>query len=117
MVSEITRHVVERGSGEDFLRRLDEAVEFPTTMSIAFRDKVNRAIRLVMAQRGNVYEALMEPVPVNPETRLAALLRDEMNAPNFDIGKLIWLLEVADLEWFKHVAETRGIEGGDDSDL
>lgn len=117
VVSEITRHVVERGSGEDFLRRLDEAVEFPTTMSIAFRDKVNRAIRLVMAQRGNVYEALMEPVPVNPETRLAALLRDEMNAPNFDIGKLIWLLEVADLEWFKHVAETRGIEGGDDSDL
>lgn len=112
----VTRHVVERGSAEDFLRRLDEVVEFPTTMSVSFRDKVNRAIRFILAQKGEIYQALLEPVVVSPETRLAALLRDEINKADFDYDKLLRLLEVSDVEWFKHVADARGIkEGGDDS--
>ncbi|KIC83942.1 hypothetical protein RR51_03795 [Pseudomonas sp. C5pp] len=112
----VTRHVVERGSAEDFLRRLDEVVEFPTTMSVGFRDKVNRAIRFILAQKGEIYQALLEPVVVNPETRLAALLREEINKADFDYSKLLRLLEVSDVEWFKHVADARGIkEDGIDS--
>lgn len=114
---EITRHVVERGSPEEFLRRLDEVCQFPSTMSVEFRDKVNRAIRLVLAQRGDIYQALLEPVVVNPEIRLAALIRDELRTEGFDIDHLVALLTSADLEWFKLVSETRALTSEeDDSD-
>lgn len=115
--SEITRHVVERGSPEEFLRRLDEVCQFPSTMSVEFRDKVNRAIRLVLAQRGDIYEALLEPVVVNPEIRLAALMRDELRAQGIDMDHLVTLLTSADLEWFKLISDTRTLTSGeDDSD-
>ncbi|WGT34298.1 hypothetical protein [Pseudomonas atacamensis] len=113
----ITRHVVERGSPEEFLRRLDEVCQFPSTMSVEFRDKVNRAIRLVLAQRGDIYQALLEPVVVNPEIRLAALIRDDLRVQGFDIDRLVALLTSADLEWFKLVSETRALTPGEgDSD-
>ncbi len=114
---EITRHVVGRGSPEEFLRRLEEVCQFPSTMSVEFRDKVNRAIRLVLAQRGDIYQALLEPVVVNPEIRLAALIRDELRAEGFDIEHLVALLTSADFEWFKLVSDARALTSDeDDSD-
>lgn len=110
VVSEVSRHVVERGSSEDFLRRLDEVLEFPTTMSSEFRDKVNRAVRLVLAQRGNVYEALIEPVAVNPEARLVSLLRDDIQDSGFDMDKFTALLRAPHATWFDHVANLRKLK-------
>ncbi|MEG5266257.1 hypothetical protein TRP66_18345 [Pseudomonas sp. JDS28PS106] len=107
----VTRHVTERGSSEDFLRRLDEIVEYPSTMSIDFRDKVNRAIRLVLAQKGRVYEALFESVSINPEVRLAALIRDDVSLLDLDTDKLIRLLNISDEEWFKSISEAKGLNG------
>lgn len=112
----ITRHVTERGSPEEFLRRLDEVIEYPSTMSVDFRDKVNRAIRLVLAQKGNVYEALFEPVSINPETRLAALIRDDISLLDLDTGKLIRLLNASDEEWFKSISEAKGLNGAGNND-
>lgn len=110
VVSEVTRHVVERGSSEDFLRRLDEVLEFPTTMSSEFRDKVNRAVRLVLAQRGDIYEALIEPVAVNPEVRLVSLLRDDIESSGFDMDKFTALLCAPHATWFDHVSSLRKIK-------
>lgn len=110
----ISKHVVQKGSSEQFLRRLDEVCEFPNTLSEAFREKMGRAIRMILAQRGNIYEAILQPLKPNPELHLVSLIKESVNDSGFDIDKFIKLVNLSSTEWIERLAEERRV-GKDDA--
>lgn len=63
-------------SVEAFMYRFEQVCDNPLTMSEDFRDKINRGVRYLLAQSGDVTAAVMYASSVSPEMKLAALMRE-----------------------------------------
>lgn len=107
VVSLISKYEVRVGSTDDFLRRLSEVCEFPNTTSRDFQDKIGRAIRLLLAQKGELFRAVSARIPDNPELHLAAMIRDRFIVGNLELDKFVSHLELNEEKWIELVSQER----------
>lgn len=113
--SQVKLHSVQKGSAEAFVYRLEQVCNNPLTMSEDFRDKVNRAVRYLLMERGNAYAAVTAKSTVSPEIHLAALVREKANFNNVDLDKLITFVNLSDFEWSQVVTEQRSQDSIDEA--
>lgn len=94
----------------NFLLRLQQVCEFPQFISDDFKFKVSRTIRLMLAQKGDVYNAVMSPLPSNPQVYLASIIRQQMDLNAIDLDALVSLINMSDSDWHEYLAVKRSIQ-------
>lgn len=109
IIRSISKCEVKVGSTDDFLRRLSEVCEFPNTTSRDFLDKLGRAIRLLLAQKGDLFRAVSAPIPDNPELHLAALIRDRFVLGDLELDKFVSHLAMNEEKWIERVSSERDL--------
>ncbi|WP_440060422.1 hypothetical protein ACTAB0_14185 [Pseudomonas syringae] len=104
---EIKNHVVRTDSVEAFMYRFEQVCDNPLTMSEDFRDKINRGVRYLLAQSGDVTAAVMYASSVSPEMKLAALMRERASFGGIEIESLVKFINMPQEEWSTAVLSQR----------
>lgn len=99
VTSHIERVSVKEGSNEEFIRRLQEITIFPSTETPEMMSKVDQARRLLLAQNGELYKALMAPPPHSPAKELVGLIKNTIEMRNLNINEVLDLLSLNQEQW------------------
>jgi len=99
--------VVASDSVSKFLLRVEQVYDFPQFSSPGFTDKMNRCVRLILAEKGDLYEAIMLPSDPQPQIHLMATLRQLMEVGAVDMKRLVDLVNMTNDEWSKYLVSGR----------
>lgn len=99
--------VVSSDSVSKFLLRVEQVYDFPQFLSPGFTDKMNRCVRLILAEKGDLYEAIMLPSDPQPQIHLMATIRQLMEVGAVDMKRLIELVNMTSDEWGKYLVSGR----------
>lgn len=99
--------IVASDSVSKFLLRVEQVYDFPQFSSPGFTDKMNRCVRLILAEKGELYEAIMLPSDPQPQMHLMAIIRQLMEAGAVDMGRLIESVNMTSEEWGKYLVSGR----------
>lgn len=78
---------------ERVLARLAECIEFPMLESPTIRAQFDLLRRQILANRGNVREALLSKTPANPAFECAGLLRSVMDRYQLSVSDIVRLID------------------------
>ncbi|WP_139379422.1 hypothetical protein [Zoogloea sp. LCSB751] len=75
------------------IARLAECIEFPMLESPTIRGQFDLLRRQILANRGNVREAIMSKMPTNPAFECAGLLRSVMDTHRLTLSDVVRLID------------------------
>lgn len=78
---------------ERLIARLAECIEFPMLESPTIRGQFDLLRRQILANRGNVREAIMSKTPTNPAFECAGLLRAVMDTHQLTLSDVVRLID------------------------
>lgn len=100
------REVVSDPSGQ-FLMRIEQVYDFPEFLSSEFLDKMNRCARLILAEKGDLYNAVMAPSITNPQNYLMGEIRQLIETNSIDVDRLISIVSMSEGEWEDYLLTNR----------
>jgi hypothetical protein len=109
VASEVNTNVsiIASDSVSKFLLRVEQVYDFPQFLSPGFADKMNRCVRLILAEKGDLYEAIMLPSDPQPQIHLMASIRQLMEVDVIDLKRLIKLVNMTPEEWSSYLVSGR----------
>ena len=105
--TDIPCQIVTSDPTSQFLMRIEQVYDFPEFLSNEFTDKMNRCARLILAEKGELYNAVMAPSITNPQNYLMGAIRQLIDANSIDVDRLISIVNMTQDEWGNYLLSTR----------